>query len=359
MKVYNVELKNIADVNMSNWQITHVVNSFTVANNKFDVLNKMNKLINDGMDKKNIFIVDKSFSFNTNYSTYFDGDFVNDRGNYIDVQKLFYMGNFTPMESSETLQKINILFEVFKRLNSVFSNNFKMRLKTNLLVDAFDSLIKNDIEQCMQELIVDIEDMMLEIYQNQKKPDYNEMNTLLNKFKGIVDKYKFGYKDTIKDLNANTKEKFEELFNSLSRPIIGTFDEETNRFDIINAEQMYLNGELADRQIRLRKVEKNSPVLIVFATVGAMSGLLSYLAYRSYQVDLLSEEAEEDNTIPDSDSKAVSNVLSSSEGVALNNMRNIETDEDIQRLGLNNFKKMVEVTDKKMKIDITAIPESE
>jgi hypothetical protein len=52
VKVYNVELRNIGNINMSNWQITHVVNSFTVANNKFDVLNKMNKLISDGMDKK-------------------------------------------------------------------------------------------------------------------------------------------------------------------------------------------------------------------------------------------------------------------------------------------------------------------
>jgi hypothetical protein len=304
--------------------------------------------------------VDKSFSFNTNYSTYFDGDFVNDRGNYIDVQKLFYMGNFTPMEANETLQKINILFKVFKRLNSVFTTSFKMRINTSLLVDAYNSLIKNDIEQCMQELIEDIEAMVLEVYQNQKKPDYKEMNTLLYKFKGIVDRYKIEYKDTIEDLNANAKEKFEELFNSLSRPIIGTFDEETNRFEIINAEQMYLNGELADRQIKLRRVEKNSPVLIIFVTVGVMSGLLSYLAYRSYQVDLLSEEAEgEYNTIPESDSKAVANVLANSDGVVLNNMSNIETDEDIQRLGLNNFKKMVEVTDRKMKIDITPMPENE
>lgn len=43
MKNYKLVLKNANDVNLSNWQISHIVNTLTTVNNKFDVLTKLNK----------------------------------------------------------------------------------------------------------------------------------------------------------------------------------------------------------------------------------------------------------------------------------------------------------------------------
>ena len=64
-----VDIRNNATVNMSNWQITHTLDTLTTVNNKFDILDKMNQIINQGIDKKNIFVTDKSFLISTNYKT--------------------------------------------------------------------------------------------------------------------------------------------------------------------------------------------------------------------------------------------------------------------------------------------------
>lgn len=54
--VCRLELRSIKEYNMSNWQITHTVDTMTMVNNKFDILNKVNNLISSGVKKKNIFI---------------------------------------------------------------------------------------------------------------------------------------------------------------------------------------------------------------------------------------------------------------------------------------------------------------
>lgn len=41
-----VDIRNKASVNVSNWQITHTVDTLTTVNNKFAVLDKINVLIN-------------------------------------------------------------------------------------------------------------------------------------------------------------------------------------------------------------------------------------------------------------------------------------------------------------------------
>lgn len=52
--VCRLEVRSIKEYNMSNWQITHTVDTMTMVNNKFDILNKVNNLISSGVKKKNI-----------------------------------------------------------------------------------------------------------------------------------------------------------------------------------------------------------------------------------------------------------------------------------------------------------------
>lgn len=69
---YEVVLKSVTDINMSNWQITKTLDTMTMVNNKFVILSIINNLINEGIDKKDIFVTDKSFLISTNYKTYFE-----------------------------------------------------------------------------------------------------------------------------------------------------------------------------------------------------------------------------------------------------------------------------------------------
>lgn len=49
---YEVVLKSVTDINMSNWQITKTLDTMTMVNNKFVILSIINNLINEGIDKK-------------------------------------------------------------------------------------------------------------------------------------------------------------------------------------------------------------------------------------------------------------------------------------------------------------------
>ena len=91
-KTYEVTLKSTADINMSNWQITKTVDTMTMVNNKFVILAEINRLLENGVDKKNIFVTDRSFLISTSYKTYFEeGNVLSARQ---DVLKLCGLGRF-------------------------------------------------------------------------------------------------------------------------------------------------------------------------------------------------------------------------------------------------------------------------
>lgn len=49
---YEVILNSATDINMSNWQITKTLDTLTMVNNKFVILSIINKLLNEGVNKK-------------------------------------------------------------------------------------------------------------------------------------------------------------------------------------------------------------------------------------------------------------------------------------------------------------------
>ena len=129
-----VYIRNNASVNMSNWQITHTVDTLTMVNNKFDVLDKINMLINQGIDKQNIFVTDKSFLISTNYKTYFaNGSFISNAG--ADIVKAANIGRIITMEYNSEISNINSLFEYYKKISSLVSRNYRCRLKSSFLMN--------------------------------------------------------------------------------------------------------------------------------------------------------------------------------------------------------------------------------
>ena len=111
---YEVVLKSVTDINMSNWQITKTLDTMTMVNNKFVILSIINNLINEGIDKKDIFVTDKSFLISTNYKTYFENgnEFW---GKQKDIVKMYSLGRLISMEPNEDIFKMNCLFEFYKK----------------------------------------------------------------------------------------------------------------------------------------------------------------------------------------------------------------------------------------------------
>lgn len=340
-----VYIRNNASVNMSNWQITHTVDTLTMVNNKFDVLDKINMLINQGIDKQNIFVTDKSFLISTNYKTYFaNGSFISNAG--ADIVKAANIGRIITMEYNSEISNINSLFEYYKKISSLVSRNYRCRLKSSFLREAYDALNYCDINFACKILSDGAIEQITDIYDRFLKPDYKKRDALIHKITGMYEN------ELPKILRKNEEDalkcrkRFEQCFDRFDRPIVGVYYPEQRMFEIINADQMYKNGEESAKRIKLRSISKNSPVLITLAVTGVMLVTMAYLTYREHTVDA-QDMVDDMVDIPQTNSEAIHNILSNEDGNMFSTERMQENvDSFVECLAVKNMEKLERVTDK-------------
>jgi len=338
---------------MSNWQITHTIDTLTMVNNKFDILKKINDLINDGVEKKNIFITDKSFLITTNYKTYFE------KGNVLEntpsaITKVANIGRFITMEYNDEIIKINCLFSYYKKINSLLNKDLNCRLRGTYLLKSYNELFKGGIEKAFDCLARSAKQQVMDIYERFLSPDNKKMNKLLEKIdsektKGLNKNYL-----NFQKLADDSIKRFALSFNRFDRPILGIYIEKNHTFEIINSDQMYKNGEESESRIQLKNISKNSPVLLVLLVTGVMLGFISYLAYRDHKVN---NADIEDNMLdmPQSTHEVIRNVLINETGemVYADQYTTKELDAQVANLAEKNLNKLEVVTNrKKVNIEI-------
>lgn len=351
MNGYNLIIRNTNDINMSNWQITHTVNTLTTVNNKFDILKRLNTYINLGIERKNIFIIDKSYLFTINYSTYFGGQNINQgQAQNVDIEKIYNMGKLVSMECNEDIKNINILFEVNKKIGSILNRHFRCRLSKSYLNNAYKMLFEEGVSQAIDILYEGATEQISEIFARRIEPDYANMQIIIQecndvkKDKRIFSKY---YQE-----KSEYEHKFEYYFNSCARPIIGIYDDELHSFLIINADHIYQSGEEAESQIKLNSITKNSPVLLAFTVVGVMGSVMGYLAYRNHKVNTVVDNSDIFD-VPSDRKEALKNIIKSEDNNMLNDdTNNTKVDNKILGLAVYTYGKLEGVTDnKRVKIE--------
>jgi len=340
-----IDIRNNDKVNMSNWQITHTVDTLTMVNNKFDVLDKINDLINKGIDKSNIFVTDKSFLISTNYKTYFEnGNIINNEG--ASIVKAANIGKIITIEYNSEISSINALFEYYKKISSLIAKSHRCRLRSWFLSEAYDALRFRDINEACEILRDGAIEQVAEIYERCLEPDYQKRDALIQKIKGLHEKDLPRIIKKNEDNAKKCRKKFEYCFERFDRPIVGIYYSKQRMFEIINADQMYKNGEEAANRIKLCSISKNSPVLITLSVTGVMLAAMTYLAYREHTVDT-QDMANNMADIPQSNSEAIRNILSSKDG----NIMAIEDEHEnvdtfVEGLAMKNMNKLERVTDK-------------
>ncbi len=310
--ICELEIKSVDKNNMSNWQITHTVDTLTTVNNKFDVLHKVNDLLNQGVKKKNIFVTDKSFLISTNYKTYFEkGDVLKYTSDMI--VKIANIGRIITMEENEDIVKINCLMSYYKRINSLLNNSLKCRLRGVYLSESYRRLFNKNLKESYDYLTNAAQEQIRDMYGRFLSPDYIKMNKLLEKLNQEKDKQLEKNEIQFKRWANESVKRFEHTFNRFDRPVIGVYDELHHSFQIINSDQMYRNGEESENQLRLKSITKNSPVTITVLVTGAMLSLLGYLVYRDHSVN---KEIIDDNMldIPQDSREVIENVFTNENG---------------------------------------------
>lgn len=343
---YELLLKSVANINMSNWQITKTLDTMTMVNNKFVILFIINNLINQGIEKKNIFVTDKSFLITTNYKTYFENGnrFI---GNSKDIVKMYSLGRLISMEPNEDIFRVNCLFEFYKKLNSIMNKNLKCRIRSEHLSNGFSALFRDSVEQAYEILLEGAKEQVSDVFERHIVPDIRKRNMIIRE---LENQKEVCFEKNIRRFKKNmelSKKKFAYTYNHFDRPVVGIYHQDGHFVEIINSDQMYKNGEESDTQIKLKKITKNSPVEMALLVTGPMVGFLLYLMYRDHNVNHASDEMNIFD-IPQNDEEAITNIIGNNDGNLIDsgNVKNV--DPQIKEMAQYNFNKLENVTNKRI-----------
>lgn len=322
------------------------LDTMTMVNNKFVILSIINNLINEGIDKKDIFVTDKSFLISTNYKTYFENgnEFW---GKQKDIVKMYSLGRLISMEPNEDIFKMNCLFEFYKKLNSITNKYLKCRIRSTYLADSYDILFRKSIEQAYEILLEGAKNQVCDVFERHISPDINKkdmiIKTLENQKDLCLEKSRKKFKKIMKD----SRKKFTYTYNRFDRPVVGIYHPDGHYMEIINADQMYKNGEESDTQIKLKRITKNSPVAIAMLVTGPMVAFLGYLLYREHNVNS-QIDIEDLFDIPQDDEGAINNILGNDDGNLLDTGNVKAVDAQVKEMAHYNLNKLEIATNKRV-----------
>lgn len=343
---YEVILNSATDINMSNWQITKTLDTLTMVNNKFVILSIINKLLNEGVNKKDIFVTDKSFLISTNYKTYFEN------GNRIfrsqnDIVKMYSLGRLISMEPNEDIYKINCLFEFYKRLNSITNKYLKCRIRNIYLTESFLVLFNGSVEEAYERLLNGVKEQVYDVFERYISPDIKRRDMIISKLENQKESCLKKSTNKFKKIMKESSKKFAYTYNRYERPIVGIYHQDGHFIEIINADQMYKNGEESATQIKLKQITKNSPVVIALLVTGPMVGFLGYLFYREHKVNN-QMDAQDIFDIPQDDDEAINNILGNEDGNLIASGKVREVDSQVKELAQCNLNKLEIVTNRRV-----------
>ncbi|EOT23390.1 hypothetical protein C805_03051 [Eubacterium sp. 14-2] len=345
-KTYEVILTSVADISMSNWQITKTVDMMTMVNNKFAILSKINKLLENGVNKKDIFVADRSFLISTSYRTYFEkGDTF--FGSPQDVLKMCSLGRFYTMEPNEDICKINCLFGLHKKLNSILNNNLKCRIRSAYLAESFSVLFQKSLDQACEVLLDGVLEQVWEKFERGSFVEMEKWNKMIRELDKQKENALKRDRERFEKIMEESKIVFASTYNRLERPVVGVYHQDVPSIEIINADQMFKNGEESETQIKLRRITKNSPVVIALLVTGPMAGFLGYLCYRDHKVNT-QKASQNILDIPKDSNTAINNILGTDNGRLINtgNVNNI--DSQVKEMAQHNLFRLENVTNRRV-----------
>lgn len=342
---YEVVLESAADINMSNWQITKTLDTMTMVNNKFVILSSINSLINKGVNKKDIFVTDKSFLISTNYKTYFakDNRFFGDQN---DIAKMYSLGRLISMEPNEDIYRINCLFEFYKKLNSIMNKYFKCRIRSLYLANSFSVLFNSSVELAYEILLNGVKEQVYDIFERHISPNIKKRDMIITSLENQKENCLTKSTKRFEKNMLESSKKFAYIFNRFDRPVVGIYHQNGHFVEIINSDQMYKNGEESDTQIKLKQITKNSPVIIALLVTGPMVGFLGYLFYREHMVNNMNVKDIFD--VPQHDDEAISNIIGNDDGNLIDSGNVRDVDSQVKELAHSNLNKLEIATNKRV-----------
>lgn len=105
------------------WEITNFVSRVSTYMYKIEILNTIALAVEQGIEKKNIFVLDKAYKLNGKYKDFSVIDL-----NTLAINNVYAIGKPVSMEPNQDLIEIRYLFESLYRINKILYRFGKRRI---------------------------------------------------------------------------------------------------------------------------------------------------------------------------------------------------------------------------------------
>lgn len=281
--IKNIELsiKKETDEILSSWEISNFLNTLNSSYYKIELINTVALAINNGVDIENLIIFSDSFNINTSYS-YLKKNVLLDIDNTKDLKNFFHLGIPHSLIPNRMLFNMNILFEMFREINSLYYKSVINKIDKNKLSDLVKGVKEDqshEMFEILEDIIKDHFSITKELNQEEKKDvkdKYEKTNRIIAKYKNKIKEFEKDYEsliDVIESIKKGEKIKinseleknfflnFYKYLKSDSRPIIGIFNSKNRKIEIICPNHINKRSR-DDRFFDVKKIEHNSPTLI-------------------------------------------------------------------------------------------------
>lgn len=299
MKLFNeYELKNIShktevglvrksDTQLSGWELGNFLSKMAIYTYKFELINTISLALQNGIDPKNIVILDHSFELNTSYSN-LDYIYLDSR----DIVQLYRIGRPISLFPNDEIFKLNILFKFIYSINENFKENHIRRIPIESLCKYFNKFSASDAGSIISSFYNDV----VEAY-NLKNDEkllakinniFKEIEKITNKYcsdifeRELIDKQLRNNESRAGKYNSEIySEYFEQfyyyLMNTL-RPVVGIYYEEDKKIQILCV--AHINRKLRNETFfDIKNISHNSPLEIIIQ-LGTAATVLLGIVYK-------------------------------------------------------------------------------
>lgn len=255
---------------LSPWEITNFISRVSTYMYKIEILNTIALAINQGIEKKNIFVLDKAYKLNGKYK-----DISEIHLNTLAINSVYAIGKPVSMEPNQDLVEMKYLFESLYRVNKILYRFAKKRITKEDRLEVYNILKQkgflsalNFISDKAKNKVGDEERLSVS-----KKVEnecskvlkiYQEYLTDKEYFDDIEAKLEKNNDEELtefeKRVEKNYYKKFYEHIFVLPLPVVGIYCEEENKFSILCGDHFDSNIN-KNTKIDLKSITQNSPIM--------------------------------------------------------------------------------------------------
>lgn len=328
---------------LSGWQLQEFMYNINKGYTKLDLINEISRLINEGENPENIIIINKSYDINNSYS-YFRKSQEYYLGKSKVVEKLYNLGRPISMFPNKKIKKIEIIFNLYENLYTLFrANNIyrisKKQLKKYVELPFYDAIreIENDANRIIDSLEFENTNKSLAIKEKLNEflerarlnyYDFFEDQNNIKNFNSIIDKeFTQLSEDEIilqRDMEQKYYNRFYKCLKKVDRPIILRYNNINNTLSLVKKEYM-LNDVESENFLDYKDYSHNSPFVITIVA-GLMIVSIGALLYKGSKQEKLNIEQREKNDSKEKEiDTSIENLIRNlSNSPELNHVKNIE-----------------------------------